>query len=81
MDKEGKMPQNNWKKLDMKLENFGPTARLLKKAVVTKGDVGKIFYTDPTKQVGTIISNDDFLEINPDDVGGWIRIGELDVNS
>jgi len=75
------MPQNNWRELDTKLENFGPTARLLKEAIVTKEDINKIFYTDPTKQTGNIISNKDFLKMNPDDVGGWIRIGELDVNS
>jgi len=75
------MLRDNWRKLDAKLDNFGPTNKLIKKAIVTKGDIGKIFYIGPTKQIGNIKSNEDFLKMNPDDVGGWIRIGELDVNS
>lgn len=75
------MLRNHWKKFDAKLDNSGPTDKLLEKAIVTREDIGKIFYTNPTKQIGNIISNEDFLKMNPDDVGGWVRIGEFDVNS
>ena len=73
---------DNFRLLDAKLENFGPTSRLLEKArpTLTKDDIGKIFYSDPEKKKGAIVSNKDFLLMNPDDVGGWIRIGELDVD-
>lgn len=81
MKKEDKMLGNHWKKLDKKLDDSGPTNRLLKKAIVTREDIGKIFYTDPTKRIGNIINYEDFLKMNPDDIGGWVRIGELDVNS
>ncbi len=70
----------NYRLLDAKLENFGPTSRLLKQTKISKEDIGKIFYSDPEKKIGFIISNEDFLKMNPDDVGGWIRISELDVN-
>lgn len=79
--KEFKPGPDNFRLLDQKLDDFGETYRLLKKAKITKSDTGKIFYSNPEKKVGKIASNEDFLKLNPNEVGGWVRISELDVNS
>lgn len=70
----------NWQRLDQKSKVVGKTNQLLKKAKVLKEDVGKIFYTDPEETEGWIVTNEDFLKIDADNVGGWARISEFDVN-
>ncbi len=73
-------PLQNWQLLDMKLDSFGSTKRLLREMKICKEDLGKIFYSDPEKKRGTIVSREDFQKMNPDEIGGWTEIGEFDVN-
>jgi uncharacterized membrane protein YgcG len=70
----------NYQRLDAKLDLFGQTYFLMKKTKITQDDVGKIFFTGPQKKRGSIISNEDFLLLDADTVGGWVKIGQLDVN-
>jgi hypothetical protein len=70
----------NWQRLDQKSEVVGKTNQMLKEAKVTKEDVGKIFYSNPEKTEGWIVTNEYFLKIDADNVGGWTRISEFDVN-
>jgi hypothetical protein len=70
-----------YQKLDKKRDDFGATSKLLEKTNLTEADVGKIFYTDPGKKNGKIVSAEDFLKLDPEDIGGWIAIGELDIKS
>ncbi|MFA5184656.1 MAG: hypothetical protein WC456_03990 [Patescibacteria group bacterium] len=72
---------DNYRRLDAKLDDFGKTSELLKKTEIIKADIGKIFYSNPGKTTGSVISNEKFLLMDPDTIGGWIRIGELDVNT
>ena len=70
---------NNHLLLNAKIDNFGRTGKLLREAKLTQLDVGKIFYSDPKKEKGVAVSREDFLLMNPDDIGGWTEITMFDV--
>jgi len=63
-----------------KHEISGKTIKLLKKETVTKEDIGKIFYSNPSKEKGWIVTREEFWKLNPGDIGGWVEIGEFDLN-
>lgn len=53
--------------------------KALKKAGPTTSDVGKIFYTLPESDAGVIISQPEFVKLDPVEIGWWIDIDELDI--
>lgn len=66
--------------LDTKENSFSNLVRkAIKKVNPSADDVGKIFYTYPGAEEGTIISRQEFVKLDPVNVGWWTEISELDV--
>lgn len=51
----------------------------LKQMQLTTADVNKVFILSPDGTSGQILSQNDFLALDLDEIGEWYRIGELDV--
>jgi len=76
------IPTPNDQLLNAKLDSSLNYSELFEKIrfKLTEDDIGKIFYTNPGGNEWKIVSNDEFSGMNPDNVGGWFRIGQLDVS-
>ena len=79
-DYVGRHEVNITRLLDTKRDSFTSiTQKRLKKLKPGEKDVGKIFYTYPLSEEGIIVSREDFLQLDPADIGWWIEIGEFDI--
>ena len=69
------------KLIETKNATFSPIIKeLLRNAKPKAGDVGKIFLTAPQSLANnTIMDREDFLNLDPSEVGWWIEIDELDI--
>ncbi len=63
--------------VDTKFDAF--LAPALKGASPSTSDVGKIFYTFPGSDAGTIISRKKFVKLDPADIGWWVEVDDLDI--
>lgn len=66
---------------DTKLDMLSSlTKKALKKASPTTSDIGKIFYTFPGSDAGTIISRQEFVKLDPVEIGWWVEVDDVDVS-
>lgn len=66
--------------IDTKLAGIGSRVKdLIDKSKLTRDDVGKIVYSDPTNKIGRVVTREEFQEISPDVIGWWAEIDDFDV--
>lgn len=69
-----------WKRIDIRMANSITATDLLKKERVSADEIGKFFVFDEDEKVGQFVTLEELQAMNIDDIGGWYRIGQLDVN-
>lgn len=69
-----------WKMIDTKLMTMGPINKLMREARIAKGDVGKFYVMSKDGKSGQIMTYDKMFALEIDEIGGWYRIGQLDVS-
>jgi len=68
------------KLIDTKLDAFSSlTKKALKKVKPTASDIGKIFYTFPESEAGFIITRQEFIKLDPAEIGWWTEVDNFDV--
>ena len=69
--------------LDTKMDLGTDIGRVLRSHYPGKQDVGKIFYLQSELSLGEkngkIVTKENFLNIDPIDIRGWVEVGEFDV--
>lgn len=59
---------------------IGPINDIMKKTPIAKSDLHKYFVMNPDQTTGQIMEHAAFLAMEIDAIGGWIQIGEFDIN-
>lgn len=60
---------------------FGSINDIIKRTSITEGDVGKIFVMNLDQTIGQLMDREDFLAMEIEDIGGWIRVGQFHINA
>jgi hypothetical protein len=69
-----------WRMIDMKMMNHGHICELVRVAKITKKDVQKFYVMNKDGKGGQIMTYEKMFALDIDQIGGWYRIGQLDVN-
>ncbi len=79
MEDTGKIPK--FRLIDAKMESkLGAVGKLIRAAKISQEDVGKFYVLSADKKSGQIMSHDEMFALEVDEIGGWYRIGEFDVD-
>lgn len=70
-----------WKQIDMKLMTVGPINKLMKETKITRSDEGKMYVMAKDGKSGQVMTREDLLKLDAENIGGWTHIGVFDVNS
>jgi hypothetical protein len=69
-----------WRIIDMKMMNHGRICELMRTAKITENDIQKFYVMNKDEKSGQIMTYDEMFALDIDSIGGWYRIGQLDVN-
>ena len=70
-----------WKLIDTRQESrIDAIGELMEGIQFTKDDIGKFFVRAADGKSGKIMTYDEMFALDTCDIGGWYKIGQLDVN-
>jgi len=69
-----------WRQIDSKMMlGIGTIGKLIRKMVFAKGDIGKFYVMAADGRSGKVMTLDEMYALEIDEIGGWYKIGQLDV--